>query len=107
MNQAKAILGWNSHLSNGRDFRVEDHLDGVGQRIVWLAEGLEAPGPADIEVGWTAWAARQALTSEDPMDVLTQQLDTVCRVLALPPNPAFQALVRRLPEGDIRRGGAT
>lgn len=110
MNQAKAILGWDSDLLNGRDFRVEDHLDGLGQRIVWLAEGFKAPGPGDIEVGWTAWAARQALASEDPVDVLIQQLDTVCRALALPLNPAFQALVNRIVkaapggEGRYERG---
>lgn len=93
MNRAKAILGWNADLLNCRDFRVEDHLDGRGETVVWLVEGVPAPGPADIEAGWAAWSARQASVPGDPLVALALQLEAVCRALALPPEPAFQAVL--------------
>ena len=93
MNRAKAIVGWNADLVNGRDFRVEDHLDDRGGAIVWLTDELPAPSLADLEAGWANWLARRPSTDADPLTLLAHQIEKILRTINLPPDKAFQSLV--------------
>jgi len=95
MNKAKALLGWNAGLVNGRDFRVEDHLDGNGQAIVWLADAMNPPGPEDLEAGWATWRSRSPAAAADPIRAVAAQVEIILHALGIPAAEPFECLLDR------------
>ncbi len=92
MNKAKALLGWNAGLIAGRDYRVEDHLDGNGQAIVWLSNASNPPCQEDLEAGWVTWLNGTATSPADPIRALAAQIGIILHVLDIPATEPFQLL---------------
>lgn len=102
MNKAKALIGWNAGLIAGRDYRVEDHLDGNGQAIVWMSDASSPPCQEDLEAGWVSWLNRSPMVPVDPVRVLAAQMDIILHSLGLPATEPFQILFGEPTNSDGR-----